>query len=60
MLASGENLPNLIPAIAPIPDDFGFKTNAALIVTSADMRTQAQKLKLALEHSGVKSTRIFE
>jgi hypothetical protein len=59
MLASGENLPNLIPALAPLNNDRGFKAGAALILTSADMRKQAEKLKRALEHSGVDSVQIY-
>jgi hypothetical protein len=53
MLASGENLPNLIPAITS-----AFKADVALILTSADMRNRAQILKSALEFSGVRRTSI--
>jgi hypothetical protein len=59
MLASGENLPNLIPAIASLSSDPGFKANTALILTSADMRKQAEKLKRALEDSGVGLAQIY-
>jgi hypothetical protein len=59
MLASGENLPNLIPAIASLSSDPGFKANTVLILTSADMRKQAEKLKRALEDSGVGSAQIY-
>jgi hypothetical protein len=58
MLASGENLPNLIPAIASLSSDPGFKADTALILTSADMRKQASKLKQVLEHSGVGAVQI--
>ncbi|MDR1647049.1 MAG: DUF1887 family protein, partial [Zoogloeaceae bacterium] len=53
LLASGENLPNLIPAIANLQDDPGFKANSALILTSKEMHTRAQILKAALEYAGV-------
>jgi hypothetical protein len=39
-LASGENLPNLIPAIAPIQNDASLKAGAALVLTSAAMRAR--------------------
>jgi hypothetical protein len=58
LLASGENLPNLIPAIAKLESDPGFKAHSALILTSAAMREQAQILKAALESAGVNNIRI--
>jgi len=56
MLASGENLPNLIPAITTLKSDPGFKADAALIVATHDMHGQAQKLKRALEYCGVRAS----
>ncbi|MDR0716283.1 MAG: DUF1887 family protein [Azoarcus sp.] len=58
MLASGENLPNLIPAIASLQDDAGFKADSALILTSKSMRPQAQTLKTALEYAKVRAVDI--
>ncbi|GHU08163.1 hypothetical protein AGMMS50225_06290 [Betaproteobacteria bacterium] len=59
LLASGENLPNLIPAIAPIQNDASFKAGAVLILTSAAMRTRAQILKYGLEATGLKNVSIY-
>jgi hypothetical protein len=58
MLASGENLPNLIPAIANLPNDLTFKANAALILTSKFMREKARTLKMALEFTGVNTVSV--
>jgi hypothetical protein len=58
MLASGENLPNLIPAIVRLKDDPGFKADTALILASRDMRQNAGILKKALEHSEVRNVSI--
>jgi hypothetical protein len=59
MLASGENLPNLIPAITGLKNDANFKADTALILTSKKMRERAQTLKTALETAGVKKVRIY-
>jgi hypothetical protein len=60
MLASGENLPNLIPAIVRLKDDPGFKADTALILESKGMRRRQRAgiLKKALEYSGVSSVSI--
>jgi hypothetical protein len=52
LLASGENLPNLIPTIARLQSDPEFKANSALILTSEEMRARARILKTALEYAG--------
>jgi hypothetical protein len=59
MLASGENQPNLIPAITRLSSDPGFKADAALILASKSMQKQAGVLKYALEHSGVGSVHVY-
>jgi hypothetical protein len=48
LLASGENLPNLIPAIASLPGDAQFKADKVLILTSQTMRQKAEILQKGL------------
>jgi hypothetical protein len=58
MLASGENLPNLIPAITKLKEDSAFKAGSALILASKEMRERARMLKSALESADVRSVSI--
>lgn len=62
MLASGENLPNLIPAIASLEGDPDFRADIALILGSMEMRKRGnvETLKAALEASGIKKVNIHQ
>ncbi|GHU35355.1 hypothetical protein AGMMS50256_30410 [Betaproteobacteria bacterium] len=60
MLASGENLPNLIPAISSLPDDAQFKADKVLILTSTAMRKNAEVLQQGLLFAGIQDVAIHD
>ena len=52
VLATGENLPNLIPALAP-----GLKASEVIILASRAMQDNAEKLRHGLQQSGLPEAR---
>ena len=52
VLATGENLPNLIPALAP-----GLKASEVIIIASRAMQDNAEKLRYGLQQSGLPEAR---